>query len=130
MATRATTPTPVPRSGTGAPARGGAGAPARGGSPPRRPADTARVGLELLVALVGVMWLVEIVNTLDSNHLDTDGIWARNVGRLWGIVTAPFLHASFAHLIGNTIPLVFIGGVIALGGALRLGSVTTIVILL
>jgi membrane associated rhomboid family serine protease len=85
-------------------------------------------GLVLLGGIVLLMWLLELVNTLDSNHLDNDGIWARNFGRLWGILTAPFLHASFAHLISNTVPFVFMGVIIALHGAKRLALVTLIVI--
>src|SRR2546421_10823476 len=85
-------------------------------------------GLVMLGGLVLLMWLLEVVNTLDSNGLDNDGIWARNFGRLWGIFTAPFLHASFQHLIANTIPFVFMGVIIALHGAKRLALVTLIVI--
>ncbi len=69
-----------------------------------------------------------MINTLDGNRLDGDGIYARNVGHLWGILTAPFLHVSFAHLISNTIPFVFMGLIIALQGAARLALVTAIVI--
>ena len=92
--------------------------------------QTQREGIELLLAIVAVMWLVEIVNTLDSNNLDNDGIYARNVGRIWGIFTAPFLHVSFAHLISNTIPFLFMGVIIALTGAGRLALVTGIVIVI
>lgn len=92
--------------------------------------EARQAGFELLFAMVAVMWLLEIVNTLDSNGLDGDGIWPRNVGRLWGIFTAPFLHASFAHLISNTIPFVFMGAIVALRGAGRLAAVTLIVIVL
>jgi membrane associated rhomboid family serine protease len=52
------------------------------------------------------------------------------VSHLWGIITAPFLHASFQHLISNTVPLVFMGLIIALAGAARLAAVTAIVIVL
>jgi membrane associated rhomboid family serine protease len=107
------------------PTRPGSATPA-----PRRNGQLQREGITLLVAIVGFMWLVEIINTLDSNRLDSDGLWARNLGRVWGIITAPFLHASFQHLIDNTIPLVFMGVIIALAGALRLGLVTAIVIVL
>jgi membrane associated rhomboid family serine protease len=86
-------------------------------------------GLILLAAIVGVMWLVEGINSLDNSGLNSDGIMPRNVGHLWAIVTAPFLHASFAHLIDNTIPFVFMGVIIALRGALRLALVTAIVII-
>jgi membrane associated rhomboid family serine protease len=85
-------------------------------------------GLVLLGGMVLVMWVLEIINTIDSNGLDNDGIWARNFGRIWGIFTAPFLHASFQHLIANTIPLLFMGVIIALHGAKRLALVTLIVI--
>ena len=85
-------------------------------------------GLTLLVGIVALMWVLEVINTIDHNALDNDGIYPRNIGRLWGIVTAPFLHVSFAHLIDNTIPFVFMGVIIALRGAARLALVTAIVI--
>src|SRR5436305_10367355 len=87
-------------------------------------------GVRLLAAIVAVMWIVEIINTIDSNDLDRDGIYARSFSHLWGILTAPFIHASFAHLIGNTIPFVFLGLIIALRGAGRLALVTAIVIVI
>src|ERR1700733_11749721 len=85
-------------------------------------------GLVLLVAIVALMWLLEAINTIDHNSLDSDGIYPRNFGHLWGILTAPFLHVSFQHLIDNTIPFVFMGVIIALRGAARLALVTAIVI--
>lgn len=84
----------------------------------------------LLIGIVAFMWLLEVINTIDSNHLDGDGIISRNVDRLWGIFTSPFIHASFAHLISNTIPLIFMGVIIALAGAARLAAVTAIVIVI
>jgi len=89
----------------------------------------SREGLLLLVAIVAVMWLVEVINSVDSGALDADGIYPRNVGRLWGVLSAPFLHAGFTHLIDNTIPFVFMGAIIAFRGARRLALVTGIVIL-
>jgi membrane associated rhomboid family serine protease len=83
----------------------------------------------LLVGILVVMWLLEAVNSLDGQAFNGDGIYPRNVGHLWGIVTAPFLHLSFAHLIDNTIPFVFMGVIIALRGAARLALVTAIVII-
>jgi membrane associated rhomboid family serine protease len=80
--------------------------------------------------MVAVMWVIEVINTIDGNKLDGDGILARNVGHLWGIFTSPFVHVSFAHLISNTIPFVFMGVIIALEGAKRLALVTLIVIVI
>jgi membrane associated rhomboid family serine protease len=84
--------------------------------------------LLLLGAIVAFMWLLEVINTLDSNHLDGDGLHARDVGRAWGILTAPFIHASFQHLLANSIALVFMGVIIALRGAQLLAKVTVFVI--
>jgi membrane associated rhomboid family serine protease len=102
-------------------------------STPGKPIPTAtrqarREGVLLLFAIVALMWLVEVVNTIDSNRLDTDGIKAHSLTHAWGIFTAPFIHGSFQHLIDNTIPLVFLGLIIALRGARRLVQVTLIVI--
>jgi membrane associated rhomboid family serine protease len=86
-------------------------------------------GLQLLAAIVALMWLVDVINTIDSNRLDRDGIYARSFSHLWGILTAPFIHVSFQHLISNSIPFIFMGLIIALRGAARLALVTAIVVL-
>jgi len=86
-------------------------------------------GLRALGALVATMWAVEVVNALDSYRLDHDGIVPRNLSHLDGIVFAPFLHVSFSHLLGNTVPFVILGIAIALAGAGRLLRVSLIVAL-
>jgi membrane associated rhomboid family serine protease len=91
--------------------------------------DRAVEGIALLAGIVGLMWIVEVVNWIDGYGLDNDGIIPRNVGHLWGIFTSPFIHANFApHLLDNTIPLLFMGLLIALSGASRLALVTLIII--
>jgi membrane associated rhomboid family serine protease len=87
-------------------------------------------GLVLLCGIVALMWVVEIINKVDSQHLDSDGIWPRNFSHLWGILTAPFLHVGFHHLEDNTIPFVFMGAFIALYGAKQLARVTLFVIVI
>jgi membrane associated rhomboid family serine protease len=87
-------------------------------------------GLMALAGIVALLWIIEIFNTLDHNDLRSDGIYARNIGRIWGILTSPLIHASFQHLIDNSIPFIFMGIFIALRGAARLLSVTALVALL
>jgi len=87
-------------------------------------------GFALLAGIVALMWLVQLINSVDSYKLDRDGLYPHNLDRIWGVFTAPFLHASWSHLIGNTIPFVFMGVLIALAGAGRLAAVTLIVIVL
>jgi membrane associated rhomboid family serine protease len=96
------------------------------------PTKQARDGLVLLLGMVALMWFLEAINSVTTHHdaLAVDGgILPRNIGHLWAIFTAPFLHQSFyPHLFDNTIPLLFMGVVIALRGARRLALVTLIVI--
>ncbi len=92
--------------------------------------SAARDGLVLLLAIVASMWVVEAINSLDGDRLDrAGGIYPRNVDHLWAIFTSPFLHENFyPHLFDNTIPLVFMGVIVAVHGARRLALVTLIVI--
>ena len=83
-------------------------------------------GLRALAALVAILWGVELVNALDSYRLDSDGIVPRSFSHLDGIVFAPFLHASFTHLLSNTVPFAILGFAIALAGARRLLLVSLI----
>lgn len=75
------------------------------------------------------MWGLEIADTVANNSLDQYGIEPREVDGLVGVVAAPFLHADFGHLIGNTVPFVLMGVLIALSGAVRVIAVTAIVAL-
>jgi membrane associated rhomboid family serine protease len=83
-------------------------------------------GFLVLGALVCAMWVVELVNALDAQRLSSDGIIARRLSGLPGVLTAPFLHAGWGHLIANTIPFVILGLVIAASGAAVLIEVTVI----
>jgi membrane associated rhomboid family serine protease len=87
--------------------------------------DAARI----LLALVALMWAVELVDVILDQELDRYGIEAREPEGLDGIATAPFLHVGFAHLLGNTIPFVIMGLLIAVDGARRLLAVFAIVAL-
>jgi membrane associated rhomboid family serine protease len=97
---------------------------------PKAKSVARQEGIALLAGMVAIMWVVELINSVDNYKLDQDGLYPHNVDRIWGIFTTPFLHASWSHLIGNTIPFVFMGALIALEGARRLAAVTLIVIVL
>jgi membrane associated rhomboid family serine protease len=93
--------------------------------------ETQRQGIQAFLAIVAVMWVVEVINAADSYKLDNDGgIRPRSLSHIWEIFTAPFLHVSWAHLIDNTIPLVVMGLIIALAGAARVVRVTLMVIMI
>ena len=91
--------------------------------------QTVSDGAKILLALVALMWAVEVVDVIADHQLDQYGIEAREPQGLDGIVTAPFLHVGFGHLISNTIPFVIMGLLIAVEGARRLVAVFAIVAL-
>jgi membrane associated rhomboid family serine protease len=94
------------------------------------PKDTVHAvsdAAKILLALVALMWAVEVVDVIVGYQLDQYGIEAREPEGLDGIVTAPFLHVGFGHLISNTIPFVIMGLLIAVEGARRLLGVFAIV---
>jgi membrane associated rhomboid family serine protease len=97
-------------------------------SPVRRRSPLSE-GSRVLVALLAVMWLAEVVDTLANHSLDAYGIEPRSAEGLAGIATSPFLHAGFGHLISNSIPLLLMGLGIALAGAARVIQVTVVVAL-
>jgi membrane associated rhomboid family serine protease len=86
-------------------------------------------GFLFVAAMAAVMWVVEIADKIADGRLDANGIEPRDVDGLDGIVFAPFLHAGFDHLIGNTIPFLLLGFAIAIGGLVRVATVTAIVAL-
>jgi membrane associated rhomboid family serine protease len=85
-------------------------------------------GLALVGAMAALMWVLEIVD-LAGGDLDANGIHPRDVDTLPDIAFAPFLHAGWGHLIGNTVPFLVLGGAIALSGLARTAAVTAIVAL-
>jgi membrane associated rhomboid family serine protease len=97
-------------------------APSRADSPVVR-------GLALVAGMAAVMWVVEVADQIADGRLDSYGIEPRDVDGLDGVVFAPFLHAGFDHLIGNTIPFLLLGFAIALGGVARVAIVTVVVAL-
>lgn len=65
--------------------------------------------LALLGCLVSLLWIIESVNVVFGGALNQFGIVPRTQQGLYGILFAPFLHANFAHLIANTVPLITLG---------------------
>ncbi len=77
--------------------------------------------------LAAVMWVVEIIDLIPGTDLDRWGIQPRELTGLVGIVTMPFLHDGFGHLLSNTIPFVILGSIVALSGLVRFFTVAAIV---
>ncbi|WP_393916569.1 rhomboid family intramembrane serine protease [Halostreptopolyspora alba] len=74
------------------------------------------------------MWVFEIVDTAAQGTLDAAfGLRAWTTEEPWTIVTAPFMHANFSHLVSNSVPFLVLGGLVALSGLSRFLWTTAIV---
>ena len=62
----------------------------------------------MAIVLAG-LWLIEGIDTISNHALDAFGIRPWNLVGLDGIVFAPLLHVSFAHLAANSVPLFVLG---------------------
>lgn len=85
----------------------------------------------MLVAfyIVGILWLIHIINYLVQYNLNMLGIRPRKFKGLIGIVFAPFLHADFNHLFFNSVPLLALSSLILAQGRLAFYYVSTVIII-
>jgi membrane associated rhomboid family serine protease len=90
----------------------------------------ARKALFVMVGFLAILWIVQIINVADHYQLtDSYGIQPRDIGSLPDILTAPFLHVSWAHIEGNSGPLFIFGFLAAYRGVTKFYGVTALVIL-
>jgi len=54
---------------------------------------------------VVILWLVQFIQWALDKDLSSFGILPRKLSGLTGILTSPFIHADFSHLISNSITL-------------------------
>jgi len=67
--------------------------------------------------VIALMWVVEILDRVFFGQtLEWYGIHPRDWSHWCGIFTAPFLHGSWGHLMGNSVSLMILGAVILLRG--------------
>lgn len=68
-----------------------------------------RLALKIAIGFVTLLWLIQVVNWGLDLELERFGVNPRQLGGLSGILFAPLLHGSFAHLIANSLPLAVLG---------------------
>lgn len=90
----------------------------------------AKRSLQPIVLFVTALWLIELVDRLFFHgELDRLGIAPRQLVGLRGILLAPLLHGSFAHLLANTIPLLILSALIVLRHNGRYWMITGLIVL-
>jgi membrane associated rhomboid family serine protease len=88
-----------------------------------------RNALIVMGAFMAIIWILQVFNWTDSYRLDYEyGIVPRNVGSLSDIFTAPFLHASWTHIEGNSVPLLVLGVLAAYRSIVKFLFATLIIV--
>ena len=87
-----------------------------------------RDALVLMGSFIALIWILQVFNWADGYRLDMQfGILPHDVGRLPEIFTAPFLHFSWQHIEGNSVPL-FVLGVLAAYRSIARFLIATLII--
>ncbi|MDP9093893.1 MAG: rhomboid family intramembrane serine protease [Actinomycetota bacterium] len=103
--------------------------PAPGGTEPPFDPTSWTGALIVMGVVVAVVWVIQIVNSTHGYSLDRFGLKPRRIDGLWGVLTQPFLHTSYGHLLSNTAPLAAIGWVLLLSGVRTWLTVTAVVLI-
>jgi membrane associated rhomboid family serine protease len=90
------------------------------------PARPKAAGLVIL-AFTALLYLVELVNVALHGSLEGDGVVPRTLSGLDGVVWAPVLHGSWAHLMANTVPVLVFGFLAMATGITRWVAVTVLI---
>jgi membrane associated rhomboid family serine protease len=81
-----------------------------------------------MLLFTAVLYLAEAIDVASGNRLDAEGVIdPHTVDGLSGILTAPLLHGSWAHLLGNTVPFLVFGFLAMAGGFTQWIAVTATV---
>ncbi|MEU6141575.1 rhomboid family intramembrane serine protease [Streptomyces sp. NPDC047081] len=90
--------------------------------------ERAKAAAKLMVGWVALLWLLEVVDVISGHALDGLGITPREPSELVDVVPAAFIHFGFAHVAANSIPLLVMGFLAALGGLRRFAAVCAVII--
>ena len=85
----------------------------------------------MLLGSMALIWAVSLCGLyVDERLVNAFALLPRRVDGLPGILGMPFVHGSLAHLLANTVPLLILGGMVAIrGAAYYLTTALTIVVL-
>lgn len=80
-------------------------------------ADRRRLSHAFVVVLsfVLLLWVIKFTEYFTATDFIQLGIYPRQASGLIGIICAPLIHASFAHLFANTAPIIVIGTLLLYG---------------
>jgi membrane associated rhomboid family serine protease len=86
-----------------------------------------RRDVRIIGGMLALLWLILILNVLFfRGQLNIFGIQPRSIVGLRGMLFAPFLHAGFFHLLGNSFGLAMLGGLVLMRQEAHFWTVTVL----
>ncbi|MGA4966617.1 rhomboid family intramembrane serine protease [Streptomyces pseudogriseolus] len=90
--------------------------------------DRVRAAALLVAGWVALLWLLEVADAASGHALDDFGIVPRTPSELVDVVPAAFIHFGFSHVAANSVPLLVLGFLAALGGIRRFLAVCALIV--
>ncbi len=85
----------------------------------------------VLGAVAALVWAVSLYGLLvDESVVYALAVVPRRFDGLSGVLGAPLVHGSFAHLAANTVPLLILGGMVAIRGVAYYVTATLAIVVL
>ena len=82
---------------------------------PRDDSLRLRRSVTVAVLFTALLWLLKIIETVSGARFAIYGVMPGEPAGLAGILWAPLIHASYAHLFANTAPLLVLGTALLYG---------------
>lgn len=90
--------------------------------------ENLRTGAMTVGVLAALMVVLQVVNSVTNYWLTSQlGITPRNGDGLLGVLFAPLLHGSWAHLWSNLVLVLILGFLVTVGGSRQFVAVTAVV---
>ena len=90
----------------------------------------SKANINLVLAIMGILVAIHIVNWLLKYRLNLLGIHPRQPIGIPGIVASPWLHGDFSHLFYNLVPLFFLVSFMLLYGKSNFYTLSIYIILI
>ncbi|MFK8049491.1 MAG: rhomboid family intramembrane serine protease [Halioglobus sp.] len=79
------------------------------------PPPSIALSIRVAAAFVLLIWVIKLVEVFFALDLHLLGVYPRDADGMIGILTAPLVHGSWQHLMGNSAPILLLGTALIYG---------------
>ncbi len=71
--------------------------------------------ISLAALFVLLLWIIRLAESVSGVGLSGMGVYPQSLSGAMGIIVAPLIHGSWAHLLSNTLPVLLLGSMLVYG---------------